>query len=247
MDSFSLKNQKFVVVGGSGLLGRSVISSIYQAGGEVLNADLLKSDPASLANYLEFDAVSENSVANLFREIHGLGGVNGMVNCSYPRGSGYGTGPEELSFEQFCSTVNVHLGSYFLITREFAKYFAKAGGGSIVNLSSIYGIKAPRFDLYEGLEFSVPAEYVASKAGINQLTRYFAALYIKAGVRCNVGAPGGVVDNQPEVFLERYREYAGTKGMLDPGDIAGSVVFFLSGASQYITGQVLTIDEGWSL
>ena len=116
-----------------------------------------------------------------------------------------------------------------------------------MNLSSIYGEKAPRFDLYEGLDFSVPVEYAASKSGINQLTKYFATRYKKDGVRCNVIAPGGIIDQQPEVFVERYSRYAGAKGLLDPGDIGGSVVFFLSGASRYVTGQILTVDDGWSL
>ena len=78
------------------------------------------------------------------------------------------------------------------------------GGGAIINLSSIYGVVAPDFSIYEGTEMTMPAAYSAIKGGIISLTRYIATYYGGYNVRSNSISPGGIFDNQPESFVEKY-------------------------------------------
>jgi len=90
-------------------------------------------------------------------------------------------------------------------------------------------------------------EYAAIKSSVIHLTRYFAQYFKRDGIRCNSLSPGGILDKQPESFLESYKSFCGTKGMLDSQDVIGTLLFLLSDASKYITGQNLVIDDGFSL
>ena len=94
---------------------------------------------------------------------------------------------------------------------------------------------------------TMPVEYSAIKSAIIQLTRYFAKYFKEDGVRCNSLSPGGILDNQTDAFLEKYNSHCGTKGMLDPQDIAGVLVFLLSDASRYINGQNIIVDDGFTI
>ena len=79
------------------------------------------------------------------------------------------------------------------------------GGGSIINLGSTYGVVAPDFSIYEGTEMTMPAAYAAIKGGGIALTNYLATYYAKYKVRANTVSPGGIFDNQPSPFVEKYR------------------------------------------
>jgi NAD(P)-dependent dehydrogenase (short-subunit alcohol dehydrogenase family) len=94
---------------------------------------------------------------------------------------------------------------------------------------------------------TMPVEYAAIKSAVIHLTRYLAQYPKGAGIRVNALSPGGVLGQQPASFLERYRGYASDKGMLDPGDLNGTLLFLLSEAAQYINGQNIVVDDGWSL
>jgi NAD(P)-dependent dehydrogenase (short-subunit alcohol dehydrogenase family) len=80
-----------------------------------------------------------------------------------------------------------------------------------------------------------------------QLTRYFAQYFKGDSIRVNSLSPGGIFHNQPSSFLEAYSKHCGKKGMLDPQDIIGALLFLLSNGSRYMTGQNLIIDDGFSL
>jgi len=92
-----------------------------------------------------------------------------------------------------------------------------------------------------------PIEYTAIKTGIISITRYLAKYYKGCGIRVNCVSPGGIVAGQPDSFLARYRESCNSKGMLDPEDVVGAILFLLSDHSLYVTGQNLVVDDGWSL
>ena len=92
---------------------------------------------------------------------------------------------------------------------------------------------------------SNPAAYAASKGGLIQLTRWLATTMAPA-VRVNAIAPGGIFRNQPESFVERYTERTPLKRMAYEDDLLGATVFLTSSMSSYVTGQVLSIDGGWS-
>jgi NAD(P)-dependent dehydrogenase (short-subunit alcohol dehydrogenase family) len=118
--------------------------------------------------------------------------------------------------------------------------------GSIVNLSSIYGTVGPDFTIYEGTNMTMPAAYSAIKGGIVNFSRYLASYYGPYGIRVNCVSPGGILDQQDELFVKQYEKKVPMRRMGLPEDIAPSISFLLSDETKYITGQNLIIDGGWT-
>lgn len=176
------------------------------------------------------------------------GRVDGLVNTAYPRGSNYGQAFESVSPGDWQENVNLHLGGYYTVTREVALRMLDDGNsGSIVNFASIYGMQAPDFSIYDGLDVTSPVEYSAIKGAILNLTRYLASYLGSDGIRVNAVSPGGVFDGQAEQFVERYEQKVPLSRMARPEDVLGAVVFLLSDASAYVTGHNLVVDGGWSI
>lgn len=253
-----LEGQVVVVTGGAGLLGASVCNSIASEGGipVVTDVDIERAEQVAgeirtsgfTAHAVALDITEGTQIDQVIVEVQDrFGRVDAVVNNAYPRGKNFGRPVEEVEYEDFCESLSLHLGGYFLISQRFAVAFRSQGHGNIVNISSVYGIVAPRFELYQGTSMTMPVEYAAIKAGVVNLTRYFARYYRSDGIRCNAVAPGGIRDGQSEVFMSRYDAMCGNKGLLDATDVVGTVTFLLSNASRYMTGQVLTVDDGWSL
>jgi NAD(P)-dependent dehydrogenase (short-subunit alcohol dehydrogenase family) len=122
----------------------------------------------------------------------------------------------------------------------------KAGRGSIINISSIYGVLSNDPQLYAGTDMKQPPTYNFVKAGMINFTRYLACYYGKQGVRANCISPGGYFNNQPGPFVENYTTRVPVGRMLDNEDVKGAAVFLASDASSYITGLNLIVDGGWT-
>jgi NAD(P)-dependent dehydrogenase (short-subunit alcohol dehydrogenase family) len=253
-----LEGKIIVVAGGAGLLGSQFCSAIAQSGAFVvvadnnLNAARRVTDEITGNGYkaeavaLDItDRVSVDALITQVQEKHTH--IDAVVNSAYPRNRNYGRKLEDVTYEDFCENLNLHLGGYFLVAQRFALFFKNQGGGNVVNLASIYGTMAPRFDVYAETNMTMPIEYAAIKSAIIQLSRYLAQYLKTDGVRVNSLSPGGIRDNQPDAFLERYDTHSGNRGMLDTKDVVGSLLFLLSDASESITGQNLIVDDGFSL
>jgi|ERR1017187_4698713 NAD(P)-dependent dehydrogenase (short-subunit alcohol dehydrogenase family) len=254
-----LNNTVVVVTGGAGLLGRSFVSAIAEQGRIVVVADLNAeaairvAEEIAVSNPGRVEAIPLNITdkASLMaliaktRERHGR--IDAVINNAYPRNQNYGRKLENVTYEDFCENIGLHLGGYFLVAQQFGLFFRTQGGGNIVNMASIYGTMTPRFEIYGDTAMTMPVEYAAIKSAVIQLTRYFAKYFQGDGIRVNSLSPGGIVDRQPEAFLRKYNAHCNAKGMLDPSDIAGTLLFLLSDASKYITGQNFIVDDGFSL
>ena len=92
-----------------------------------------------------------------------------------------------------------------------------------------------------------PIEYAAIKAGIISITRWLAKYYSNQSIRVNCVSPGGIIDNQPEQFISRYRESCTNFGMLKSEQVSSAIIFLLSPEGEAINGQNLVIDDGWSI
>jgi len=141
----------------------------------------------------------------------------------------------------------MNLGGYFLSTQQYAKYFQKQNHGNIINMSSIYGVVAPRFEIYRNTNMTNAIEYTAIKGGLLHLTKYFAKYFKGMNIRINAISPGGILDNQPKAFLEAYKEHCLNKGMLDKSDLKGTFIYLLSDMSQYVNGQNIVVDDGFTI
>ena len=250
-----LEGKVIVVTGGAGLLGASLCDRIAREGGTPIVADVDLDRAEQVSNGIQSSSLTAHSVSlditdgpQIEQVISGLqakfGRIDALVNNAYPRGKNYGCSLEDVEYGDFCESLSLHLGGYFLTSQKFATAFKSQGHGNIINIASIYGLFAPRFELYEGTSMTMPVEYAAIKAGIINLTRYFAQYYLRDGVRCNALAPGGIRENQPEEFTTKYDAMCGNKGLLETADLMGALTFLLSDASKFMTGQVLVVDDG---
>lgn len=251
-----LEGKVIYVSGGAGLLGREFSRAIVDEGGFAVIADkniqAMKHEIEAVLqgneNYAleEVDITSKSSLRSSFqRVIDERRSIHGLVNAAYPRNKRYGAKLENVEYDDFVENVGMHLGGYFLAMKEFSKYARE--GASIVNISSVYGLIAPKFEIYDGTEMTMPVEYAAIKSGLNHLTEYMAKYFKGRGIRFNCVSPGGIRDKQPQSFIDRYNSHCLNKGMLDPNDISGAVLFLLSDDSRYINGRNLVVDDGFCL
>jgi NAD(P)-dependent dehydrogenase (short-subunit alcohol dehydrogenase family) len=142
--------------------------------------------------------------------------------------------------------MQVNATGLFAITRAFGSMMATRGSGSIVNIGSIQGVVGPDLPLYEGLGMHAIPDYFFHKAGMVNLTRYFAAQYGPRGVRVNCLSPGGFLSGQHPTFIERYSKATFLRRMADDLDLGGPVIFLLSEAARYVTGTNLPVDGGYT-
>ncbi len=253
-----MTNKTILVAGAAGLLGRNLVSELLRAGANVCALDcdegrlqLLEKDWPSEVRLSCFvvdivNAVSISRVFSLADEKYGV--VNGAVNAAYPRNSKYGNKFFDVTYADFCENITLNLGCYFLFMQECARYFInKKEDFSLVNISSIYGVMAPRFQIYEGTHMTMPVEYAAIKSALIHLSKYVVAYMNDSKFRVNVVSPGGILDKQPEEFIEAYKKETLGKGMLNVSDVVGSILYLLSDSAQYVNGQNLIVDDGFSL
>jgi NAD(P)-dependent dehydrogenase (short-subunit alcohol dehydrogenase family) len=125
--------------------------------------------------------------------------------------------------------------------------FQDQGHGSLIHLSSIQGVQAPKFEHYVGTGMSSPIEYAAIKSGIISITRWLAKYAANQNIRVNCVSPGGILDAQPEEFLRRYRQSCTNIGMLSAEQVASAIAFLLSPGAAAINGQNIIVDDGWTL
>ena len=254
-----LKDQVVVVTGAGGMLGREFALAAAEEGARVVLADISpaakhlaaqinKRFGAGVALFVRLDITSKKSVTAAITGIRkAFGRIDAVVNSAYPRNKNYGRKFERVEYKDFCSNINLHLGGYFLVSQQFAEYFKKKGGGNVINISSVYGVRAPRFQIYNGTPMTMPVEYAAIKSAIILLTQYMAKYYKGCNIRFNAVSVGGILDKQPAPFLKAYREFCLNKGMLNRVDISGTVVYLLSELSRYVNGQNIIVDDGFTL
>jgi len=258
-DLFDLSEKVAVVAGGGGLLGSLLSRTLAEFNAEVIVADndamalervndSSAGEAASSMTALQMDISDEKSVRQALDQIvRRFNKVDILVNSAYPRTSEWGAPFETVTVPSWLENVQIHLGGYFITSRCFSEQMIAQGSGNIINVASIYGIVAPDFQIYEGTNMTNPSEYAAIKAGIIGLTRYLASYFARHNIRVNCISPGGIFNDQPEAFVERYRERTPLGRMAKPDDFAGGLVYLASDASSYVTGHNLVIDGGWSI
>jgi NAD(P)-dependent dehydrogenase (short-subunit alcohol dehydrogenase family) len=259
--AFPLHGKTIVVVGAAGRIGQGIVQATLAAGANVVALDrhtdgldaLREGAPAGGARLLPglVDITNRASIERALADAEAqFGTLDGAVNTAYPRNARYGRHFFDVEYVDFCENTGLHMGGYFLFMQACAhRALERQRPFSLVNLSSIYGSMAPRFDVYAGTAMTMPVEYAAIKAGLEHMTRYVNAYMKGRGItafRANCVSPGGILAGQDAQFLARYGEHCISKGMLDAQDVAGAIVFLLSDASRYVVGQNLAVDDGFS-
>tara|TARA_B110000014_G_scaffold260569_1_gene250580 strand:+ start:21381 stop:22154 length:774 start_codon:yes stop_codon:yes gene_type:complete len=255
-NNLNLKGKTIILAGALGRIGKTLSNDLLEQGASVIALDIQESNPKEHKHqehkdydYQMGDVSNGASVDSLFDYgVKKYGKIDGAINTSYPRNENFGRHFFDVEYEDFCENISLHLGGYFLFMQKCAKFSALNDlPFSLVNFSSVYGVIAPKFDMYEGTDMTVAVEYAAIKPAIQHLTKYVAAYTKGSNFRVNCISPGGILDGQDPKFLERYKKNSRTKGMLDPEDLSGAVLFLCSDMSKSICGQNIIVDDGFTL
>ena len=240
-----LENKVIVVTGGNGLIGRVIREYLGKHKAKVISVDI-EQDKVDRYNRVA-NITSEEEIQQLIADVvSDFGRIDGWVNNAYPRTNDWGNKVEDINMDSWRKNVDMHLNGYFLCCRLVLSQMQKQQSGSVIIMSSIYGMVGPDFSVYEGTSMTMPAAYAAIKGGLVNLTRYLASYYGPFNVRINSISPGGIFDHQPDSFIQRYEGKVPLRRMGTPQDIAPGVGFLLSDQATYITGHNLVIDGGWT-
>lgn len=255
-----LSNKVVVITGGAGLIGKEFVKAVVENNGVAIIADInekfgskVKEDLSKDLNstnvdFVQLDITSKDSLVKCIEYLDKkYGKIDALVNNAYPRNKNYGKHFFDVEYGDFVENLGLNLGGYFTTSQQFVKYFQIQGHGNIINISSIYGVVAPKFEIYEGTNMTTPVEYAAIKSGLIHLTKYMAKYFKGLNIKVNTLSPGGIFDSQPESFLEKYQDKCLSKGMLDKSDLKGTLVYLLSDMSKYVNGQNIVIDDGFCL
>ncbi|EEU7814240.1 SDR family oxidoreductase [Campylobacter upsaliensis] len=251
-----LKDKVIFIAGACGRIGSALASELLRQNAKVILADINEANLEKLSLNLrgeflslELDITKKESLESAINKAAGhFAKIDGFVNASYPFGKDWGKVEYyEASYEQICESLNLHLGGFILAANAFVKFFKQQGYGNIVNLSSIMGVYAPKFENYAGTSMQSSLEYSVIKAGINHMGAWMAKELFNTNIRVNTLASGGILDNQADSFLKAYRKCCASKGMLEASDVCGSIAFLLSDGAKFITGQTIIVADGWGL
>ncbi len=264
---FNLTGRRAVVTGGAGLLGLQFANTLADAGAQVVIFDVREPDLSfplydskevqaafyRLDSHI-VDMTNEEAVCDAFKRLDSPASI--LVNCA-----GIDTRPdakvqdngtlETYSSETWDTVIRSHLTSAFLASKWFLTQHHAGLTGSIVNVSSVYGMVSPDQSVYQyrrdrGEDFYKPVAYTVAKAGMIGLTKWLAEYGAPKGIRANTLVPGGVYANQEKEFVREYEKRTMLNRMATPSDCNGALLFLASDASSYMTGAELVVDGGWT-
>ncbi len=265
---FSVEGRVAIVTGGMGQLGTAYATALSERGAKVALFDITSEtkfgneafdkglDNKNIVSF-QVDITDEQvvkdvvtEVVELWEEPHIL--INNAALDSPPDAPPEEVGPfETYPVSSFEKVMDVNVKGSFICCQVIGDAMARKGRGSIVNISSTYGILSPCQDIYEFRRkndetFFKPVAYSVSKSAVLNLTRYLATYWAKKGVRVNTLTLAGVFNNQPEEFLDAYCSRIPMARMANPDELCGAILFLASDASSYMTGSNLVVDGGWS-
>jgi NAD(P)-dependent dehydrogenase (short-subunit alcohol dehydrogenase family) len=262
-EMLNLSNKVAVVSGGAGWLGKAMSEGLAELGAKVVIVDYNQTaiDAALTAikgNNLEAygvcaDVISEEpKIRRVVDDIAArFGRIDILVNSAV---RGCADLVDKVGYEHFLESYK-NSASYVVLSQQAAKYMRKTGGGSIVNIASMYGMVTGYPEVYEGLTPPNPITYQADKAAVIQITKHMAVYYAKDKIRVNAVSPGPFPDNSKKLyaenpktveFLERLKQKVPLKRIGYPQEIKGAVAFLAGDAASFITGQNIAVDGGWT-
>jgi NAD(P)-dependent dehydrogenase (short-subunit alcohol dehydrogenase family) len=256
----SLQGRVAIITGGAGHVGASIADALAELGASIAIVDI-DGDASAVASHVaerwsveaaafECDLEQGTAVRELPRRVcERFSRIDVIVNCAALVGTsglnGWAVPFAQQSDAAWRRALEVNLTAPFLLLQAAAEDLRASGHGSIINISSIYGLVGPDWRLYEGTAMGNPAAYAASKGALVQMTRWLATT-LAPHIRVNVIAPGGIFRGSTDPFLSRYVARTPLARMAREEDMKGAVAYLASDLSAYVTGQCLAVDGGWT-
>jgi len=258
MSRFALDDKVIVVTGAAGILGRMFCDALLESGAYVVGLDanevgLQELVQAQISARLTTYCVDirERASIHSIREdlVARFGRIDGLLNNAATKSENFFEPFETFPLADWDYVMSVNLTGAFVCCQEFGGQMAAQGYGSVVNVLSIYGVVAPDQRIYDGSEYlgraiNTPAVYSASKAGLGGLTNYLSSYWGMRNVRVNALTPGGIQSGQNQAFIDRYSQRVPMGRMGQADDLLGALIYLLSDASSYVTGQNIVVDGG---
>tara|TARA_B110000008_G_C16948970_1_gene555621 strand:+ start:647 stop:1447 length:801 start_codon:yes stop_codon:yes gene_type:complete len=257
----SLKGRCALITGANGGIGRQMAITIAELGGDLVLVDMPGRNYDDLltvidgfgvnATCIDCDLEDENSrkelISNIYEDPNPLNIlINNAAFVSTTNLKGWLTDLEGQSLDAWRRCMEVNLAAVFDLSKGLARKIKLSGHGSIINIASIYGVSGPDYSLYDDTDMGNPAAYAVSKGGLIQLTRWLSTT-LAPDIRVNSLSPGGVFRDQPNEFVQRYKAKTPLGRMAVEEDFKGTVTFLASDLSEYVTGQNILVDGGWTV
>ena len=255
----NLKGRTVFITGGSGHLGQAMCETLAELGADIAIAEVNEASCAAFTaelkkNYgiraigLTCDVRKPESLREAMgKTVDQLGGLHILINNAY---AGKKNRLETITYEEWNENIEIGLSSVFYGVREALEYL-KASRGVVLNTASMYGHVAPDYKLYEGNPHAVPASYNAAKGGVIQLTRYLASFLSPFGIRANAISPGAFLPPDWKLADTEFTARLSAKAPLNrtgnAEDLKGAVALLCSDAGQFMTGQNICVDGGWTV
>lgn len=257
----NLQGRVAILTGGAGYLGLSFGQVLVELGATVVIADLDRDACQKRADVLnkigpgkawalQVNLMDEEKTRQAVQTVlQKEGGLDILIHLAAFVGtsdfSGWGVPFAQQSVVAWDAALRVNLTAAFIMAQEAQPALDRSGKGTIILVSSIYGLVGPDMALYDGISMENPVGYGASKGGLLQLTRYLATI-LAPKIRVNAITPGGIWRAQPEIFVKRYEKKTPLGRMGVEEDFKGAVAYLASDLSSYVTGQNLIVDGGWT-
>lgn len=258
-DIFNLKGKVAIVTGGYGHLGTGIVNALLSGGATVYVAGRSREKfskkfhkDANGVQFAEIDILNTSSIQDCFEKIFEKEGkIDVLINNAH---AARGNSQESMSDEDFIYTLDGVLGSVHRCIKTILPFMKEKSEGKIINIGSMYGLVSPNFNLYKGSDcekYTNPPHYGAAKAGVSQLTKYYAVLLAKYNIQVNAIAPGPfpqeLVQNENPEFVQRLKNMNPMSKIGVPEDLAGPILLLSSKGSSFMTGQTLQVDGGWTI
>jgi NAD(P)-dependent dehydrogenase (short-subunit alcohol dehydrogenase family) len=256
---FSLKGKVAVVTGGAGWLGTAISEALSELGAFVVIGSRNPSKAEELvtrlnrdaddvrARHVQLDIGQEDSIKRCFAEVVSAQvRIDVLVNNSY---SGTVACLLDTTLERWQSNMDAGLAGPFMCLREVVPLMKAGGGGSVINIASMYGMVSPDQRIYADKLFQSSPAYAAAKAGLIQLTRYAACELAKDNIRVNAISPGPFPSTETQKHVKFIKSLSAKNPMGrigKPSELKGAVAFLASNASSFVTGQNIAVDGGWT-
>jgi NAD(P)-dependent dehydrogenase (short-subunit alcohol dehydrogenase family) len=248
----SLKNKIILVTGGSRKYGRCIVEGLAEADGTVIvtsrDIELARETAADFQKQgldvhpMMVDQADHDSVMALKKQIlEEFGRLDVFINNAVSRPmTGYNA-----PISQFEESMKVNATGAMDLIREMTEVIAMSGGGSVINISSMFGMYGPDLSNYEGTNMGdLAPDYFFHNAGLINLNKFMAQMNAGKNIRFNSVSPGGIFSNQPQAFINNYCKKVPLRRMANNDDIKGIVVLLSSEAGSYINGENILMDGG---